>query len=512
MARTVARNRRINRFRAVGVTAAFPVAVFVGIFIMLPVGNIFIDSIRWDSFTHVIDDTRIHHVLWITWWQAAWSTVLALTIGIPLAAVLAHHRFKGKRVVATAFSMPFVLPTVVVALAALGLSGGSHPLMVIILTHAYFNVSVVVRVVRAHLATTVTIFENVAATLGAGPFTRLRTVDISLARRSITQAAALVFVFCVTSFGVVRIVGGLADTTTEVEIYVRAIQLGDMSTAAVLAAIQIVFLVAIFAVFRSAGRQPRTQAAGTEYRRTLSTTGRSSMWLAGALFTAPIFVILVKSLRARGIWTLAGWRGLDTAIMSNSIRFAVATAMISASLAVALVVATAHAGCASRVIHAVASLPVVVSSIVLSVGIVATFNRGWYDFRGSWWLLPVMHATFALPVCFRTLRGHIENLTDDHRDAAATLGSSPLRTVTTIDIGSLRPALVPIAAMAACISLGEFGASSVLTRNNTRTLPLEITRLLGRPGDINQLQAHALATILMVAVAVLLLIFGERNA
>ena len=67
-----------------------------------------------------------------------------------------------------------------------------------------------------------------------------------------------------------------------------------------------------------------------------------------------------------------------------------------------------------------------------------------------------------------------------------------------IDLPFLRRALVAGAGFAFAISLGEFGATSFLTRVGNQTMPLAIARLLGRPSALNSAQADALATILMV--------------
>lgn len=508
----MAGNRRINTYFGIGVAAAIPIALVVGMFVVLPAAHILFDAFSWHTMRDTIVEGRVRHVLWITLWQSSLSTALATLIGVPLAAVLAHHTFPGQRVVATLISMPFVLPTVVVALAAVGISGGHHPLVAIVVTHAYFNTSVVVRIVRSHLRHNTTVFQHAAENLGAGPITKLFTIDIPLARRSIVQSATLVFVFCTTSFGVVRILGGISSASTEAEIFIRAIQLGDMRTAAALSLIQTVFLAFAVLAFRPSGMPFLSRPISIAANRRLPRWGILSMWVIASMFFIPVLFVASKSVRTGGHWTLAGWHGIDTAVMLNSARFCIAAAIVATALGGVAVLGIAYAGRIGRVVNLLASLPIVISSIILSIGIVATFNRGWYDFRGAQWLLPVMHAVVALPVCFRILRGPVERLTTEHRDATSTLGASPFMTLATLDLAAMRKVWAQTFAIAACISLGEFGAASVLTRNGTRTIPLEMSRLLGRPGDINQLQAYALATILMTAVAGTILVLGERDA
>jgi thiamine transport system permease protein len=52
------------------------------------------------------------------------------------------------------------------------------------------------------------------------------------------------------------------------------------------------------------------------------------------------------------------------------------------------------------------------------------------------------------------------------------------------------------------ISLGEFGATSLVVRPEYPTLPIAIARFLSLPGGMNYGQAMAMATVLMVVCGV----------
>jgi thiamine transport system permease protein len=507
----MAQDRRLAIRHRIGIVAAVPVVAFVATLIMLPTLIVVVNNFELRNLIDALGDSRIRHVIWISIWQSSVSTAIALVVGFPIASVLARYSFPGRRAVSALVTLPFVLPSVVVAIAALSISGGKHPLLVIVLTHSFFNVSVVVRILRPHLSTTIK-FDNAAALLGAGPLRRLFTNDLHLASRSLQQAAVAVFIFCFTSFGVVRILGGLSGMTSEVEIYVRAIQLGDMKTAVSLAMLQTVFLIAIVAIFRVAEEPRRTLTAISSQRRQLSLTNSLLLCTASFIFVLPIGVVIVKSLRVRNHWTTSGWAEIDFAVITRSITFAGVAALLAVCLSILLVIAIAYMQSGGRILNAIGSLPIVISAIVLGVGVIGTFNSGWMDFRGATWLLPTMHSIVALPICFRILRGPLSAITTDHRDAACTLGASPVRTLFTLDLGSLRQAIPQAAVLAGCVSLGEFGATSVLSRNDTRTIPMEITRLLSRPGNTNQLQAYALAVILLVIVGLAAFSVGGRDA
>ena len=77
------------------------------------------------------------------------------------------------------------------------------------------------------------------------------------------------------------------------------------------------------------------------------------------------------------------------------------------------------------------------------------------------------------------------------------LGASPRQVLQKIDVPLVGRALLVSASFAFTISIGEFGATSLISRPEYPTIPVVIYRLLSRPGGLNYGQALALSTILM---------------
>lgn len=88
------------------------------------------------------------------------------------------------------------------------------------------------------------------------------------------------------------------------------------------------------------------------------------------------------------------------------------------------------------------------------------------------------------------------------REAAATLGAGPFSTWWTIDISASRRALQSAAGVSAALSIGEFGATSFLSRQESQTLPVVLAQLLGRPGEIVQAAGFAVSLLMATFVAV----------
>jgi thiamine transport system permease protein len=93
------------------------------------------------------------------------------------------------------------------------------------------------------------------------------------------------------------------------------------------------------------------------------------------------------------------------------------------------------------------------------------------------------------------------------RQAAATLGASPLRVWREIDLPLTFRSLVAAAGFGYVVALGEFGATSFLARPSAPTLPVAVASLLARPGELNNQMAYAACALLMlVTVAAVALI------
>jgi thiamine transport system permease protein len=151
-------------------------------------------------------------------------------------------------------------------------------------------------------------------------------------------------------------------------------------------------------------------------------------------------------------------------------------------------------------------LPLGTSAVTIGFGMLITFDTPPVDWRAEWWLVPIGHALVATPFVVRGALGVLRTVSPELRYAAATLGASPVRAWATTTLPFLRQPLLVGAGLAAAISLGEFGATSFLSRSGQETLPLAIERLLGRTGGVFQAQAFALSTILAAATIVVVLL------
>jgi thiamine transport system permease protein len=136
--------------------------------------------------------------------------------------------------------------------------------------------------------------------------------------------------------------------------------------------------------------------------------------------------------------------------------------------------------------------------VTLGFGFIIALDRPPLDLRGSALLIPIAHTLVALPLVTRTLLPALRGMNPRWREAAGMLGASPWQVWREIDLPIIARAALVAAAFAFAVSLGEFGATSLLTRPELPTLPIVIYSYLGQPGEMNHGQAMAMSTLLMM--------------
>ena len=263
---------------------------------------------------------------------------------------------------------------------------------------------------------------------------------------------------------------------------------------------------------RDATRRPR--------RRDLPAVAVTALVLA--FLAAPLATLVLRSLRVGDGWGLGHYRDLATTgaggallvpastALANSWRVAVdATllALLLGGLVSAVVSRRPRAGGQRRavaVLDSVFMLPLGVSAVTIGFGFLVTLDRPPLDLRSSPVLVPIAQAMVALPLVVRTLAPVLRSIEPRQRQAAASLGASPLRVLLTVDLPVVWRPLLAATGFAFAVSLGEFGATSFLARPDRPTLPVVIYQLISRPGEANLGMALAASVVLgLLTVAVM---------
>ena len=186
--------------------------------------------------------------VWFSAWAAAVATLIILPPGLALAWLLARRNWPGKALVETLTALPLVLPPVATGLILLKLLGRRGPLgpwmaeqgieivftwKAVVIALAVMSFPLLVRSLRTAIEEVPSRLEQVAMTLGAGPWKVFWAVTLPLARRGVAAGAILAFARALGEFGATMILAGYIPGETgtlSLEIY-QAIQMGEDTRA-----------------------------------------------------------------------------------------------------------------------------------------------------------------------------------------------------------------------------------------------------------------------------------------
>ena len=511
---------------------------FVAMLFYWPIAEITTLGLSGDWLA-TLGDPKTLEVIWFTLLQAGLSTVVTLLIAMPGAYLLYRKSFPGQPLVRALITVPFVLPSIVVAVGftvfrnahdfwiELGLTFLSDPVYWIIAAHVFVNYSIAVRTIGGVWATMDSEIEEAAELDGAGRLKTLLAISLPQLRPAIFSAAALVFLFSATSFGIVLVLGGGQVETIETAIYFSATQFLDLEAAAALVLVQTVITAAAFLIGSSLAKgtvgleqvfegapKPKVDL------RDLPSTLLTAVIVVGLLLM-PMLLVLVEAfkvrdglglqnffnLSTRGARDLLNISVLDAAV--NSIRNMVVAAGIAFGLGTLiswLLVRTRQ-----KVLDLVFLVPLGVSSVVLGFGFLVSFYADWFPLRSSWLIVPLAQALIALPMVIRLVFPALISIGKEPIEQASLDGASPFQIWRFIESGMIKGVLLTALGYAAIISVGEFGASSFLAYGSEGTIPTLLYRLIARPGEQNYGMAMAVSAILIVFVWSVMLLLARYS-
>jgi len=427
----------------------------------------------------------------------------------------------------------------------------------ILTAHVFYNTTIVLRLVGDYWSRLDPRLESAARTLGANRWQALKEISLPLITPAIAAAALLVFIFDFTSFGVILILGGPQFSTLEVEIYYQTISLFNLPLAATLSLLQVGFTLILTVAYTriTAGLSQPVNLSSKKTTQSPIISRRGKV-IAGTFILAllvflisPLAALAGRSITPLGagegtgsIFTLAFYQALalnpqqslfyvppttalgvsfgygllalnpqqslfyvpPTTALGVSFGYGLITVILALVLGLpaAWALAKKNLTVLDRILDPVLMLPLGTSAVTLGLGFLVALDQPPLDLRASPLLVPIAHTLVAFPFVVRSLTPALQSIQPNLRQAASVLGASPWQIFRLIDLPLIGRAALVAASFAFTISLGEFGASSLIVRPEYPTVPIVIYRLLSRPGALNYGQAMALSTILMGATLV----------
>lgn len=509
--------------------------------------------------------------------EAVASSLLTVLIGLPVAWCLSRYKWKRIRMLRALIAVPFVTPSIVAAMGFLSLirqdgvltkigidlrletgivgwfadaSGWNHPghFLALIIAHAWFNLSLMIRFVEPTLSSLDPAWEEQLSMLpqGKSRIARMKYLWIPVIGPAVFCAAALSFLFSFTSFALVKwmtpashtLESLMAEAGSSAGIVGYRIDSSELIYSVALVQFVILLLTLWITSLLQKKYSQRlsllTEQGVRKHHGTPSVAAQIVIFF-GVMFTLlPFFSVFLSSLQVRKIsegsvernWTLDGWRtawGGDMSTMgvaeamSNSIIYALCTLLIALPLGWILastIFKLEQNGWSktSKLLDLACMLPLAVSALMVGLGVLLGGLR-WYPEMFGWFLLPVYpHVLLTVPFVVRVMLPAYHSLDPAFSEQCQMLNLSPLRSWYHGKLMFLRGPAVVAGSLTLAFSLGEFGASWLLVRSgNWDTLSIVVDQLMSRPNfdPLIHTTAMAAATMLML-LTFTLFILAER--
>lgn len=244
------------------------ILAFVAVaFLALPVVALLVRA-PWSEVGTTLSDPGLRTALRLSLVTSLAATVLAALVGLPLAWVLARHRFPGRALVRSLALVPLVLPPVVGGVALL-LAFGRHGILGVwldrwfgirlpfttagaALAETFVALPFIVITAEAAFAATDRRLEEAARTLGASPSAVFRRVTLPLAAPGIAAGLALTWARAIGEFGATITFAGSTPgrtTTVPLEVY-RQLEAGHLGGAITLSLVLLAVSAAILVGLR----------------------------------------------------------------------------------------------------------------------------------------------------------------------------------------------------------------------------------------------------------------------
>ena len=452
--------------------------------------------------------------------QAILSAILSVAVAIPTSRALARQNFKGREVLISILSAPFILPVIVAISGVLFIFGreglfnqflGSlgqqsvsiYGLSGILLVHVFFNLPLAVRILLFGWGAIPIEHYRVARglNLNAWAGSNHRIADACLPRAA---ATAIIFVICLSSFAVALLLGGgPRATTVELAIY-QAFRFDfDIAKAGQLALVQTGFaavaIIISFAVMKrlnvGIGYLP-TEPMG--HSRTMRLVDLGMILTVSIFMLAPIFAVIYRGLPHLAELPTSVWSAAATSVF---------IALPSAVLCILISVFMAH-----RLGESISILALSISPLVLGVGLFVIIRPYINPFDVTLLIVVLLNAVLAVPFTLRLILPEIQKSRSDFGCLSRTMRMSVWGMWVWVILPRLYRPLGFSFGLALALSLGDLGVIVLLGNPENATLPYQIMQL--RTGY--RLNAAAGASVLLLMMCLFAIVtfdgLGRRYA
>jgi iron(III) transport system permease protein len=495
-----------------------------------------------EPYRAMVTTEGIGGMLWNSFAWAACTTAISIVVGLPCGWLLARAEFAGKCLARLLLIVPLMTPPYIGALSYVlvmqpagfadqwfggipeGLRAWFFSFWGVSFVMAMMSFAYVALAVDAALRAIPSRLEDAANLLGAGRYTTFARVTLPLLTPALVNSGLIVFLECLSNFGVPAILGPRANLPLlPAEIYYLVTSWPvDLPLATSLSTL--LCLVAFVSLIAGQRAMARFQSSGgrTTVVRTVRLRGAHLPWawgFLGCLFVAaavvPYFAMVLTSLvdhwDADGpVLTLRHYTGLFAGDSTGRAALWTSLWLSAAAASICCILGgfTAYAisrfpGGLTRLLDGLALMPRVLPKIVLVIGLIMAWNAPWMKISiyNTVWMLLLAYVALTISDALRFSDTALRQISERLEHAAGMLGARRLRIFMSIVLPLLKPALGATWVTTFLVCMRELVASIILLPPGVETTATFIFNQFEQ-GEIGSAMAMASLTI-VVSTAIL---------
>lgn len=488
--------------------------------------------------------SRLINIAWFTFYQAFFSTLIALIIGMFCAFFCGKRRFFARKFLLSLSVVPFCVPTLIVALgyvSFLGRNGGLNKFLIfifnlknppvkilysfwgLIIAQGFYNFPVIMKNVADAWERIPLEKAESARLLGASEIRIFKTITVFQLLPSILSSVLLVFINCFLSFILVLLFGGVGNSTLEVEIYRAARNSLDFKTAIILGFFETSILCVVTFFYSFIENKFGKKNTGILAEQ-INNSRKISGFLEKSIFTIVIFLVFVfficpllgiifnaftSSKKGTGFTFQTFVSVIKMKSFLPSLKITLVTSFFTAILCVfvgfcySVLLKFLDDKINSKtkiVLNLIPIIPMCISSVVIGVLIILIVKKG------TVFSLIFTRVILSWPLAFKIIYPQIEKIPQDTMDCAKILSKNKIDTIFRIIFPQTRKILLSAFGFCFAVSAGDTTLPLVLFIPKFETLSLFTYRLAGAY-KFNE--ACAAGMILCLICIIILLVSGN---
>ena len=475
--------------------------------IILPFIGIF-SKLNFDFYSLLvfINNTYILKIIYFTFYQAFFSSVLSCLIAIPFALALNRHKnLKIIRYLVSICGFSFVIPSILIVYAVIKLFGingfynnyfnfyelfginSIYGLKAILISHILLNAPFATRLFFQNLDNIPNKYYEISSSLNLTFFGNIIKLEIPIIKQNLFSVFSIIFSLCFLSFAIVMVLGGSPlNSTIEVAIYQFALFELNFNKAIFLSFIQIfICLIFIFIGFNKMKGSKYFEINNTIYThpyknyKFIKLIDYILILILSLFLFSPIVFIILNFFYNGFIENILFTSEFFNALF-NSLVISIITGLIVSILGLLitiLLIENYKNIIIQQSLFLLTSSILVISPVIFSLGYFIILGEYRYNNFFNFFVIILINSIFLIPFSILILFNNLKNIYLTYEDFQKTfrIKSSDYYLII---FSLIKNNLLYVFAFSSVITFGDFTIISFFKNQNFETLPSLLYKLI----------------------------------